>query len=979
MQRTEPQEIFLRDYKAPAFLIDKVDLQFELDDKATRVTSRLSVHVNPEAKYIPHYLTLDGKDLTLESVAFDGRKLEPNEFEVRENALIINNVTDRFTLEIKTLINPEANTELSGLYKSKGNFCTQCEAEGFRRITYFLDRPDVMATYTTTIIADEKQHPVLLSNGNFVEKGKLEGGKHWIKWEDPFKKPSYLYALVAGNFDYIEDKYHTKEKESRTISLQIYAEKGYIDRCVDAMEALKKAMRWDEDEYGRVCDLDVYKIVAVSDFNAGAMENKGLNIFNAKYILSSPQTTTDQDYLDVEATIGHEYFHNWTGNRITCRDWFQLSLKEGLTTFREHSFVEDISSVAARISDVGVLRNRQFMEDAGPLAHPVQPQSYIEIDNFYTTTVYRKGAEIYRMLQTTLGKEGFRKGMDLYFERHDGQAVTIEQFVKAMEDASNCDLSQFLLWFHQAGTPVLDVQDEYNEEKQTYTLKITQSCPATPGQPNKKPMAIPVKMGLLDEKGAPVPLYIDGSLSAKMEAVLLVTNPVHEFHFANVTTRPAPSLLRGFSAPVKLNYPYTEASLKLLTTHDSDLFNRWDASRRYFTNYLLKLITDYQFNTKLEITRELLETFNDLLQSKIDDLEIFSMMISLPTESELANKMKIVDVDAIYFVRKVVSREIAKEFGDKFLKIYQYCLSEEKSISAKFDEKESGKRSLKNMALAYLSLLNTPESRKLATEQFDKSLSVNMTDTIAAFSSLMGEDSIERTHVIDQFYKKWKDDSHVMDYWFEEQALSRLPGTLENVKKLMQHEAFDIKNPNKVFSLIGPFCRNFTQFHAATGEGYAFIADVVLQLDPMNAKCASDAVMPLTKWQRYDESRQILMCKQLQRILDHKDLSRNVYEIVKKGLGEVQKKEEKISKPFSRKKALSVMKSISGGIEVKAEPKKHSKRTSYFYPILGGVTLAAAGTLAGFGLYRFFKRTEPVLDQNIGAELTKQLIKPKSS
>ncbi len=993
MQRTEtPETTYLRDYKTPEYFIDKVDLQFELDDKATVVTSHLEVRANPEMKEIENNLILHGQDLKLESISLDGKVLDWTRYIVTDKNLIITNVPEKFSLEIKTTINPEANTLLQGLYKSQGNFTTQCEAEGFRRITYFLDRPDIMAKYTTTIIADQKKYPILLSNGNLIDKGQI-GEKHWIKWEDPFKKPSYLYALVAGDFDYIEDFYLTKS--GRRITLQIYAEKGYGDRCAHAMQALKKSMKWDEDNYGRECDLDMYKIVAVSDFNAGAMENKGLNIFNAKYILATPETATDSDYLEVEATIGHEYFHNWTGNRITCRDWFQLSLKEGLTTFREQSFVEDISSVASRINDVFTLRNRQFIEDAGPLSHPVQPQSYIEIDNFYTTTVYKKGAEIYRMLQTTLGKDLFRKGMDLYFERHDGQAVTIEDFVKAMEDASKLDLSQFLLWFHQAGTPVIDVEDEYNEEKQTYTLKIKQSCPPTPGQPDKKPLAIPVRMGLLDEKGTSIPLFVNGSKSAVSEKVLLLKQPIEEFHFDHITSKPTPSLLRHFSAPVKLNYAYSDKDLQLLAKHDSDLFNRWDASRKYVSKFLLALIADYQQKKVLNISKEFIDTFHSFLNTKIDDLEILSLMISLPTETELANQMTVVDVDAICAVRKFVSSTLAQEFRSVFHALYdEYNLinTTEKSSSGQVQSKESGKHSMKNICLDYLMKLDDPDIRNLTMQQFMQSLGVNMTDNMAAFNVLMDSESKERTDALEGFYNKWHHDPQVMDFWFEAQAASRAPDNFSNVKKLLEHKDFDIKNPNKLFSLIGPWTRNLTSFHAASGEGYRFLADLILKMDTINSKSAADLVVPFTKWKRYDEGRQKLMCAELHRILQQKGLSTNVYEMVSKSLEiptvKLEKSDVKDIVATEMKPAPSEISADAAKEDGKAEQKsdiaatmakaisatslvekeksafaktKHQKDAPnpYLKPTLYGLSIVGGAALAAYSIFRLASGSTP--------------------
>lgn len=870
MTKPEAPTIYLKDYQVPDYLIDKIDLEFELGETSTLVKSHLIVHANPESKNRNKDLVLLGDGLELKSVALDGKKLDAKQYKATPDLLTIKNVPEKFELEIHTIIKPQENTALSGLYKSSGNFCTQCEAEGFRRITYYLDRPDVMSRFTTTIIADATKYPVLLSNGNLIASGKLDKGRHWATWEDPFKKPSYLFALVAGDLEFIEDFFETKA--GKRVTLRIYVEKGNQDKCQHAMNAVKKSMRWDEETFGREYDLDIYMIVAVSDFNMGAMENKGLNIFNTKYILAKPETATDQDFIHVDSVVGHEYFHNWSGNRITCRDWFQLSLKEGLTVFREQSFTGDITSkTVARIQDVNVLRASQFPEDAGPLAHPVRPDSYIEINNFYTPTVYEKGSEVIRMMQTILGEDLFRAGMDLYFERHDGQAVTTEDFVKAMEDASGIDLTQFRLWYSQAGTPVLQVQDHYDPVQKTYTLDIKQIIPDTPGQKDKKPMHIPVKMGLLDQSGKEL-----------VHDLIHVKNPHEKFKFENINEQPVPSLLRGFSAPVKLQYNYSDAALQLLFKHDPDPFNSWEAGQKYAINLMLKLIRDFQEGKKLHLPDDFVDAFIYALRT-IDDKLLLSEMLTLPSEKYLADQMEVVDVDAIHAVREFLQIEIAKQLKNMFMSKYQ---KHHDKSAYKFDMKSVGKRQFKNLCLGYLMTLNEPEiNENLGLQQFKHALGNNMTDSIAALKFLSNIDGPQRDAALKEFYDKWRHEALVLDKWFSIQATSKLPKTLGNVKKLMQHSAFDIKNPNKVYSLVGAFCQqNPVHFHAANGEGYEFLAHVVLQLDPLNPQIAARMVTPLAQWRRYDKERQKLMKQQLDKILQNKKLSNDVYELVNKSL-----------------------------------------------------------------------------------------------
>lgn len=862
-----PQPVYLKDYQPPEFYIDTVDLKFELDEDKTIVKANIAFNANKQHK--ANDLKLIGDGLKLLSVALNGKTLSSSDYRATPDALIIFNVPEKFSLTIETEIKPQENTALSGLYKSSGNFCTQNEAEGFRRIIYFLDRPDVMARYTTTIIADEKKYPIMLSNGNLIESGKLEGGKHWVRWQDPFRKPSYLFALVAGDLEFIEDEFITRSK--KPVKLKIFVEKGNKDKCAHAMQAVKKAMRWDEEKFGREYDLDIYMIVAVSDFNMGAMENKGLNIFNTKYILAKPETATDQDYINIEAVIAHEYFHNWTGNRITCRDWFQLSLKEGLTIFRDQSFTADTTSqTVARIQDVNQLRAAQFPEDAGPLAHPVRPDCYIEINNFYTTTVYEKGSEVIRMIQTILGEELFRKGMDLYFERHDGQAVTIEDFVKAMEDASKIDLTQFRLWYSQAGTPVLTVHDHYHASDKKYQLTIQQYCPPTPNQVDKKAMHIPVKMGLIDQQGHEL-----------AHQLLHLKNVEQDFYFDAIASSPVPSLLRGFSAPVKLKYNYTDESLQLLFKHDTDLFNRWEAGQTYAVNIILRLVKDFQQKKTLTLDGKFLQTWKHVLEHPHQDNLFFAELLSLPSEIYLSEQMQVVDVEGIHHAREFLLKNIALQLKDMFLKQYQ----NNHNPSYQFNMMEAGKRQIKNLSLFYLSQLQDRDiNEKIIMKQFKQSLTNNMTDTMGALRCLVNDPAL-RESALSEFFNQWRSDALVVDKWFALQATSKLPGTLQKVKELMSHEAFDIKNPNKVYSLIGAFGHhNRVHFHQADGSGYRFLADCVIQLNSLNPQIAARMVKPLTEWKRFDERRQHLMREQLNLIATQKNISRDVYELVTKSL-----------------------------------------------------------------------------------------------
>lgn len=870
--QTQPNAIYLRDYQAPEFLIDRVNLTFELGEELTRVKSRLFIQKNPQSQQARADLVLHGEALTLVSVHLNGELLNKKAYEVRNESLVIFGVPDQFELEINNEISPINNTELSGLYVSRHNFCTQCEAEGFRRITYFIDRPDVMAKYTTTIIADKKRYPVLLSNGNLVANGDLPNNHHWVRWEDPFKKPSYLFALVAGDYECLEDHFMTMS--DRKVTLRIYAEKGDTDKCQFAMQAVKKAMSWDEEKYGREYDLDIYMIVAVSDFNMGAMENKGLNIFNTQYILASAATATDTDFILVESVIAHEYFHNWSGNRVTCRDWFQLSLKEGLTIFRDQSFTADTTSkTVARIEDVRGLRNVQFPEDAGPLAHSVRPESYIEINNFYTSTIYEKGAEVIRMMQTILGEKLFREGMNLYFSRHDGQAVTIEDFVSAMEDASGISLKQFRNWYSQIGTPVLDVSDRYDESSKTYYLTIKQSCSSDLSDANKFPLSIPVKIALLNRGGAPA-----------VERLLNVDKETNTFEFKEVHGQPIPSLLRGFSAPVKVRYEYSDDDLMFLMRHDTDEFNRWEAGQIYATRLMLQLIQDYQNQQPLHVPDKYFSSLEYLIKNNQQDKLLLAELLTLPSERYLSEQMAVVDVDAIHLVREHVLLEIARKLKSNFIELYHQ--NHEVEGYSHFNLQEVAKRKIKNISLFYLMLLPDNDIHKnFGVCQFEGALTCNMTDTLAALKCLVDLEIPARQQALDQFYDCWQKEALVVNKWFATQAISKLPDTLEEVKKLTQHRAFDIKNPNNVYALLGTFCQqNAVHFHDIQGRGYAFLADKILQLDMLNPHLSARMIRPLISWKRYDSRRQELMRAQLQRILQQPNLSKDLYELVTKSI-----------------------------------------------------------------------------------------------
>ena len=858
---TMPDTIYLKDYKAPSFRVETVDLDFDLYDDHALVKSNLQLSRQHEGN-----LHLYGDELELVSISLNDKLLSPDEYRLENSDLILEHCPDQMRLEIITRIKPQENTHLSGLYRSNHLFCTQCEAEGFRRITYFLDRPDVLAVYTTRVSADKTQYPVLLSNGNLVSQGEAENGRHWAVWHDPFKKPSYLFALVAGDLACIKDSFITAS--GRNVDLRIYVEAGNEDKCAHAMISLKNSMRWDEEVYGREYDLDIFMIVAVSDFNMGAMENKGLNIFNSKYILARPDTATDQDFADVEGVVAHEYFHNWTGNRVTCRDWFQLSLKEGLTVFRDQEFSRDMNSRHVnRIGDVKALRSTQFPEDAGSMAHPVRPEAYQEINNFYTATIYNKGAEVIHMQHTLLGKERYRKGMDLYFDRHDGHAVTIDDFVAAMEDANGIDLKQFKLWYSQAGTPEVKVQSAFT--KGTLTLTMQQSCAPTPECVDKKPFHIPLRIALFNSHGEPMPLSSE---------ILELKEKKQIFTFSGLSEKPIVSLLREFSAPIMLHDDLSEEELMFLLRHETDGYAKWDASQRLVLNCLhdcLKkpLTTDC-------INQSLIAAFKHVLLDEAMDMDLRAELIIPPGFEEVLASLTEVNVDAIERVRDNFRQQLGLSLYNDARTTYEYLWKmEDHSMNGQ----AYGRRKLRNICLWFMMKANESATLDLCKKQFTGAKT--MTDQIAAFSLLVNcSDSPSRIQAIESFYKQWSHDELVLDKWFIIQATSEHRNTLNQVEQLLEHPAFSIKNPNKVRSLIGAFCQgNPRNFHQIDGSGYQFLKKMLVNLDQINPQIAARLATPFTRWQRYDEIRRNLMLAQLEE-LNALELSRDLKEVVSKSL-----------------------------------------------------------------------------------------------
>ena len=879
MNPAEPATTRLADYAPPPFLVDAVDLDFELDEARTLVRAKLRVRRNPAAAPAPD-LVLDGHGLDTRAVHVDGEAVSGNRVEIAPETLTLRDAPDAFVLDTEVAIQPVANKSLEGLYASSGNLTTQCEAQGFRKITWFPDRPDVMARYRTRIVADPERYPVMLSNGNDVERGTLEDGRRCVVWEDPFPKPSYLFALVAGRLECVEDAFTTCS--GREVTLRIYVQPHNIDRCGHAMDSLRRAMRWDEDVYGLEYDLDTFMVVAVDDFNMGAMENKGLNIFNSAYVLARPDTATDRDFAAIETVIAHEYFHNWTGNRVTCRDWFQLSLKEGLTVFRDQEFSADTASRAVkRIRDVRLLRTHQFAEDAGPMAHPVRPDAYIEISNFYTVTIYNKGAEVIRMMHTLLGDGRFRAGMRLYFERHDGQAVTTEDFVAAMEAASGTDLAQFRRWYAQAGTPVLRVRGAFDAARAEYVLDVEQYTPPTPGQPGKLPLHIPLRLALLGEDGADVPLHCaEAGLAGDREAVVDVRKARHTFRFSQVPSRPIPSLARAFSAPVKVEIERSDDELAFLISHETDPFNRWDAAQEYATRLMLAMVEDRLAGREPELHDGFVAAMRALLLDDGADPAFTAEALTLPSESNLADRMETISVEAIHEVRETVRTTLALRLEDAFVRVHD---ANRPRGPYRFTAEDAGRRALGNICLGYLMELDAPGVRAGCRHQLENA--DNMTDALAALACFADSAAPGREERLAWFEQRWKDEPLVLDKWFSLQATSRRADTLERVRALTRHPGFDMENPNRVRALVGAFCHaNQRWFNDATGAGYRFLSEHVLEIDAFNPQSAARLLGAASRWRRLDAGRRALLGEELERVLGTAGLSKDCHEVAGKFL-----------------------------------------------------------------------------------------------
>ena len=863
------ERIYRKDYRPSEFLVDTIDLVFELDPSETIVQAKMQLRRNPDAPPGTGHLLLHGDGLELRSVQLDSVLLDGSRFEADSQSLRIRDVPDRFELATEVAIHPAENTKLMGLYTSSGTFCTQCEAEGFRRMTYYLDRPDVMARFTTRIEAEHARYPVLLSNGNRVAEGELSDGRHWVQWEDPFPKPSYLFALVAGDLVSHEGTFTTAS--GREVALEIWVEPANADKCEHALASLQAAMRWDEERYGLEYDLDVYMIVAVDDFNMGAMENKGLNVFNSKFVLAKPSTATDDDYEGIEGVVAHEYFHNWTGNRVTCRDWFQLTLKEGLTVFRDQEFSADMTSPAVqRIKDVTRLRTAQFAEDAGPLAHPIRPESYIEMNNFYTATVYEKGAEVVRLYQTLLGRDGFRKGLRRYLETHDGRAVTCDDFRQAMADANDVDLSQLERWYSQAGTPVVRASGAWDESAGAYALTLSQSQRVFPDAPTPRALPIPIRVGLV---GA------DGNDIAGTVRTLELLKDQQTFTFENVRERPVPSIARGFSAPIKLEMERSREDLAFLMANDSDPFNRWEAGQSFAKDVLLGLVEGALEGQALEMDPALVHAFRRILSDASLDGSIKALTLSLPSEELLSQELSQVDPDAVHRAREFVVRELGATLREDWMSTY----AQHSQGTDAVDKAQIDRRRLKNRALRYLVALEEPDTIGLAVEQFRTS--TGMTDYEAAFSVLVDLDSSETDRAIAEFYDRWRDEPLVLDKWFRMQAMSGSPAAFDRVVALSNHPDFNLANPNRARSLLFSFAAgNPVAFHRADGEAYRFVADRVVELDAINPQVASRIVSSFNQWRRFEPGRAALMKAQLERIAGQPGISKDVLEIVERAV-----------------------------------------------------------------------------------------------
>ncbi|UMB75222.1 aminopeptidase N [Dickeya fangzhongdai] len=867
----QPQVKYRHDYRAPDYTITDIALDFDLHPEQTRVVAVSQVVLQGEPGAV---LKLDGEGLKLLSVQVDGQDWQA--YRLLEGGLELTGLPEKFTLRIETEISPATNSALEGLYQSGEALCTQCEAEGFRHITFYLDRPDVLARFTTRITADKARYPYLLSNGNRVAQGEQGEGRHWVEWQDPFPKPCYLFALVAGDFDVLRDSFITRS--GREVALELFVDRGNLDRADWAMTSLKNAMKWDETRFGLEYDLDIYMIVAVDFFNMGAMENKGLNIFNSKFVLAKAETATDKDYLGIEAVIAHEYFHNWTGNRVTCRDWFQLSLKEGLTVFRDQEFSSDVGSRPAnRIDNVRVMRGAQFAEDASPMSHPIRPDQVIEMNNFYTLTVYEKGSEVIRMMHTLLGEEKFQAGMRLYFDRHDGSAATCDDFVQAMEDASSVDLSQFRRWYSQSGTPVVTVRDDYDAATRQYRLHVSQTTPVGADKQPKLPLHIPLDVELYDTEGLVIPLRQKGQ---KLGSVLNVTEAEQTFVFDDVPCQPVPSLLREFSAPVKLNYPWSDEQLTFLMRHASNAFSRWDAAQSLLANYIRLNVARYQQKQPLSLPMHVVDAFRGVLLDDQLDPMLASQILSLPSENEMAELFDVIDPDAIAAVRQSLVQTLAQEMADELLAVYRA----NKLASYRVDQQDMGKRALRNVCLSYLAFADRSQADALAAAQFTDA--DNMTDSLAAMAAAVAAQLPCRDTLLAAFDERWHQDGLVMDKWFVLQASSPASDVLNRVRELLNHRSFSLNNPNRLRSLVGSFCAgNPSAFHAVDGSGYQFLTEMLSDLNTRNPQVASRLIEPLIRLKRYDSNRQALMRQALETLKGLENLSGDLFEKITKALG----------------------------------------------------------------------------------------------
>ncbi len=875
---TQPT-VRLTDYRPSDYLIDHVSLDVDLRPTATSVVSTLKMRPNPASKAVGAPVTLDGEALELKSVAINGGILGNNGYTVSANQLTIGDVPEGpFELTITTVCNPDANTALSGLYRTNDIYCTQCEAEGFRRITYFLDRPDVLATYQVRIKADEESAPVLLANGNPVETGKLDGGRHFAVWQDPWPKPAYLFALVAGDLACVTDYFTTMS--GRKVELRIYVEQGKQDRCDWAMQSLKASMDWDETAFGREYDLDIFMIVAVSDFNMGAMENKGLNVFNDKYILARPDTATDQDYVNIEAIIAHEYFHNWTGNRITCRDWFQLCLKEGLTVFRDQEFTSDMRSRAVkRIQDVRTLRSHQFPEDAGPLAHPVRPQSYIEINNFYTATVYEKGAEVVRMFKTLLGADKFSRALNIYFERHDGDAATVEDFAACMEEASGRDLSQFFNWYNHAGTPFVKTRLDWDKAAGTATLTVSQSLAPTPGQPEKPDMHMPLAIGLIGPDGVDMPLLLDDG-SQVDNGIVELRESNQSWTFTGIAARPILSINRGFSAPVNLTTGQSDVELLFLMANDNDAFNRWEAGQTLSRSIIMSAMQAIRDNAEPGPAGDYADALAGILSSQDLEPAFKAQMLALPGEADIANMLgRNVDPDLIHQARGHVRKTTGRQLAEQLEVLARDLPDGPYSASAEI----AGRRALAYAALSLLAAANPVETAAVALSRFSQAR--HMSDMMGPLNILADLDVPERDRALDSFHDKFKDDHLIVDKWFALHAMRTGPGAAGHVRQLMGHAAFNINRPNRVRALIGTFAgMNQTGFNTVSGDGYDLVAEVVGALDERNPQVAARMVSAFRSYQLMDQVRQDKAHAALASIMDRQNLSADTLEMVSRML-----------------------------------------------------------------------------------------------